>query len=542
VNTRRRDRFVLAGVVVMVLTVAALLVGTVLEAERSGTDALEKLQVSQVDQLTRSMDARVKSIFTSFGGFVNGDPWILKPQNKVDQKRLAGLQALQPQSKTGWLLVDRNGVLTGGTLVRDPAQFGRRVDRAGLDVVLGGAPTITPVGPGVTTALPTVIVGFPIKSAIGAVRGALMIESDISPESAFNAEVAALGRGKTGEFSFIDANGTVLASSDPAVLGKRLDEPLLAGGKAGFQRGDGRVAVSQLVESAGWRTVFVQDVDEFEGALTGPLHSALVYVVITGIVAAGASFIFLARRLQRAREEQRRLEEISAAQEEFISIVSHELRTPVAGLLGFLQTTLDHWTGMAEDERRRSLARALSSARRLHSLTRDVLDSSSIEAGALPYAFTLVDLREEVASAATALRDLAPDREVVVTQPDEAAWVRCDPERIQQVLTNLLDNAVKSSPPLARIEVDVTSSAEQVSVAVRDHGAGLSDEERARVFEKFVRGRSSSTSGTGLGLYICRQIVEAHSGRIHATGAAGGGARFVFELPLVTEPAEPVRA
>ena len=93
-----------------------------------------------------------------------------------------------------------------------------------------------------------------------------------------------------------------------------------------------------------------------------------------------ALVVILVRRLRQAQEEERRLRELSRSQEEFISVVSHELRTPVAGVLGFLQTTLDHWDVMSEGERQRAIGRAMSIARRLHSLTRDVLDTSTIEA------------------------------------------------------------------------------------------------------------------------------------------------------------------
>jgi two-component system sensor histidine kinase KdpD len=333
-----------------------------------------------------------------------------------------------------------------------------------------------------------------------------------------------------------------VASSNLSLLGHPLVEPLIANGATGFRRGHGKVVVAELVPSANWRTVFRQDASEFDGALTGPLHSALVYIVLAGVLAAIAAIVLLGRRLRRAREEQRRLEEISAVREEFISIVSHELRTPVAGLLGFIQTTLDHWDGMTEEERRRALGRSLASARRLHALTRDVLTTSSVEAGAMPYAFTVVDMRHEIASATGALRDLMPDRLITVSVGDDPAWVRVDPERLQQVLTNLLDNALKSSPPMSPVEVSMTVVDQSVHVTVTDRGPGLSEHELTRVFEKFVRGRTSTTAGTGLGLYICRQVVEAHGGRIYAKSSVGGGAAFVFELPLVAAPAEPVDA
>jgi signal transduction histidine kinase len=537
-----RDRILISSAVVLVAATATLVLTTVRRAEHDGTKALQRLQLQQVQQLTRSMDSRIASIFTSLQGLATTkDGWNLKPGDKADQAVLDGLQALNPKARTGFFLVDKSGTITAGTLLRDKSVVGTKYSGAGLPKVLAGTPGIFPVGPGLTTTLPVVVIAFPLRDLTGQqVIGAMLIESDISVDSAFNAEVLQLKRGRTGEFTFVDGAGVVVASSNAANLGKPMDEPLLRAGATGFHQAHGQVVVIEPVVSAGWRTVFRQDTSEFQGALTGPLHSALGYVVAAGLLGAGVAVVTLARRLRRAREEQRRLEEISAVREEFISIVSHELRTPVAGMLGFLQTTLDHWDVMTDGERQRAIQRAMSSARRLHGLTRDVLDTSSIEAEGMTYAISDIDLRTELASAVAAERDLRPDRVLSLDVPDERAWVRCDPDRLQQVLTNLLDNAVKSSPPMTPIEVSVVPHGDDVEIAVRDHGPGLSDAELTRVFDKFVRGRTSTPTGTGLGLYICRQLVEAQGGSIRAERATDGGARFVVSLPRAAAPAEPV--
>jgi signal transduction histidine kinase len=546
VKSTRKDRALIATAVGLVVLTATLVLTTVLKAERDGTRALRQLQLAQVQQLTRSMDSRIASIYPSLQGLANPTkPWTVKVNDRGDAAQLATLQALNPKARTGFFLIDTKGTVTNGTLLRDKNAIGSKYTYSGLDAVLAGKPSILPVGKGLTTTLPVIVIAFPLHDPTGQrVTGAMIIESDISVDSAFNAEVAQLRRGRTGEFTFVDENGIVLASSNAALLGKPLDEPLLRGNTTGLVTAHDQIVVIERVQSAGWRTVFRQDVDEFQGALTGPLHSALGYVVAAGLFGAAVAVVTLARRLRRAREEQRRLEEISAVREEFISIVSHELRTPVAGMLGFLQTTLDHWEVMTDGERQRTIGRAMSSARRLHSLTRDVLDTSTIEAEGLVYAVTEVDLAAEIASAVAAERDIRPDRTLELSLPDSPAWVRCDPDRVQQVITNLLDNAIKSSPPATPIEVSVSlsPSGEQVEVAVRDHGPGLSDAELTRVFEKFVRGRTSTPTGTGLGLYICRQLVEAQGGTIRAERGEGNGARFVILLPRVAAPAEPVHA
>jgi two-component system sensor histidine kinase MprB len=121
-------------------------------------------------------------------------------------------------------------------------------------------------------------------------------------------------------------------------------------------------------------------------------------------------------------------------------------------------------------------------------------------------------------------------------------WVTGDPERVQQVIGNLLDNATKASPPDGPVTVAMTEQHNRATITVRDSGPGLSPEDLDRAFDKFVRGRGRRTVGTGLGLYICRQIVEAHGGTISADNAPEGGAVFRVELATTAAPAEPVGA
>lgn len=530
----RRDRAILAGAVAAVVLTSGLVAFTVAKAGRDGSAALERLQRAQVEALASSMNTRIESVFTSFAG-VAARPWSLQPGNLADQR---GLEAFTtPASRTGYYLLNSSGEITAGTLLKPGDGIGTRVNRPELAGVLDGTAAVLPVAPGVTTALPTIAVGFPLKTKDGTVRGALVAEVDVSTQSDFNQEVAKLSTGKTGAFSYIDDRGVVVASSDATLLGQPLDEPLINMG-AGLHRGNGEIVVVENVPSARWRTVFRQDAGEFDGSLTGPLHSALLLILLASAVAAAVFFVALARRLRAAREEQRRLQEVSAVREEFISIVSHELRTPVAGLLGFLQTTLDHWDGMADQERRRAVGRSLSSARRLHALTRDVLDTSTMESGGLSYSYATVDLRDEVSSAVLAAQDVLPDRVLRLTLPDDPTWVRCDRERITQVMTNLLDNAVKSAPT-GPLDITLTTRTREAVVSVADQGPGMSEDELGRVFDKFVRGRTSTPAGTGLGLYICKQVVDAHGGEIFAASQEGRGATLTFTLPLVDAPVSP---
>jgi signal transduction histidine kinase len=536
----RKDMFAAVAAVAAVIGIGGLVIAAVLNAQSAGRHRLGQVQVAQVQELARSMDTRVSQAFDGFQGIL-GMPYNLTSKNASDTARLQQLQSLNPKATTGYVLVNKRGVVVNGTLLRDPSIIGSTLDRQGMATVLAGKPAFLPVAAGLTTPLPTLALAYPIKDTKQSVIGAFIAEVDVSANSQFNQEVSQLAGSGHAKFSFVDSNGTVLASNDTTLLGHQLREPLL-GSHFGLQRGHGDVVVVEPVTSAGWRAVFQQPSKDFEGSLTNPLRSALLYVALLTIVIAGLLALILTRRLARSREEQRRLAQLSADREEFISIVSHELRTPVSGLLGFLQTALDHWDHMEDGERRRAVSRALSNASRLYSLSRDVLDSTSVEAGQLSFNEDVFDLQEVITSSVTAAQDLYPDHVVSLETGDNPIWVSGDPERLHQVMSNLLDNAAKASPPEGAIAVTLQQHGGRVSISVVDSGPGLSAEDLERAFDKFVRGRGRRTVGTGLGLYICRRIVEAHGGTITASTAPEGGAKFVVELATTDAPAEPVGA
>jgi signal transduction histidine kinase len=245
--------------------------------------------------------------------------------------------------------------------------------------------------------------------------------------------------------------------------------------------------------------------------------------------------VMLVRRLREARETERRLRELTRSQAEFISVVSHELRTPVAGVLGFLQTTVDHWSSLNDSDRLSTVRRAVTNARRLQAMTRDVLDTESIESGRLGYAFQRVDLAEELRTAVEGSTGADASHPVDFAPPLNPVHVEADPDRLQQVMGNLLENARKNTPPSESIAVELEvlhDPVPLVRVSVIDHGPGVDPESLERIFDKLVRGNDHAVTGTGLGLYIVRRIVEAHHGRIWCESVPGNRTAFTFELPL----------
>ena len=529
--TRGRDRWIAIGAVAVLVALAATVVYLVLEAQRRGVETREDLRLEQIQSEANRMDALLQASFSVQAG-TSGAPgaWNLTPGDPEDA---AELEPQNRDARTGRVLVDINGTIVNGSLLRDPDLIGTTLERDGLQQVLDGKIAVLPVDKGLTTTFPTIAIGVPVRDAAGELAGAVLSETDVSPDSVFNLFIQEFSTGDTIELTYVDPNGVVLASSDHSAIGEPLDEVAARGLRPGFHRAGGKVAAIADVPSAGWSLVFLQETAEFQGDLTGPLQTALLlFLGVVGIVGV-FTVVALLRRLQAAREEQRRLREIGDAREEFTSIVSHELRTPVAGLLGFLQTTVDHWETMSDGERQRAVTRAFSNARSLQTLTSDVLDSASIEARTLTYRFEPADIRASIDEAVRTLRDASPDRAVNVRTPADPVIVRADVLRIRQVLGNLLDNAAKSSAPDAAIDVSIERDGAMAKISVRDRGPGIAADERARIFDKFTRGRAGMTRGTGLGLYISRHIVHAHGGDIAAESVPGEtGARLWFTLPL----------
>lgn len=530
--TTRRDRLILIAAVTLIAAIAALTVVTVLDAQRRGRQALQRQKVEQVEQLAASMGRRLTAQIEGFAAGIRQRSFTLEPGSAADQATLESVQEGLPPG--GLVLIDDARRITNGTLLLDPGVVGDELDRAGLEEVLasGGGAELLPVARGLTTREPNAALAVPLLDGAGATRGALLYESVISEENNFNEEVSELGGPGGGEFFFVDALGSVIASTDADRIGADLDSERIVSGDLGFSHIDGDAVAIAEMPALGWRAVFRQDASEFEGGLGQQVQIAVLLVIVAGAVAAIVGAIALTGRLRAAREEQRRLAEINDVREEFIGIVSHELRTPVAGVIGFLQTTLDHWDQLGESERRETVQRAAVNARRLQALTRDVLDVSSAEQGNIRYAFGPVDLNDEVAASIGAMREAQPEREVTFHTPPEGVWVDADGDRLMQVLLNLFENAVASSPAGTPIDVRIEVEGSEAVVSVADQGAGLTPGELDAVFHKFVRGRSAGGRGTGLGLYLSRQIIDAHGGRIWAEPGAKRGAVLRFALPL----------
>ena len=246
--------------------------------------------------------------------------------------------------------------------------------------------------------------------------------------------------------------------------------------------------------------------------------------------------------LERARladEAQRALVDVESERlrNALLSSVSHDLRTPLAAITGAASTLLEDADGMPEATRRELTETVFEEADRLNRLVRNLLDMTRLQSGAVRVKKEWHPLEEIVGAALSRLESRLRDRPVATHLREDLPLVPLDGLLVEQVLVNLVENAIKYSPRGTPIEVSAWTAENEVTVEVADRGPGLPSGEEERVFEKFYRGPARDRpGGVGLGLTICRGIVSAHGGRIWAENRPGGGAAFRFALPLEGRP------
>ena len=247
------------------------------------------------------------------------------------------------------------------------------------------------------------------------------------------------------------------------------------------------------------------------------------------------AFNAMAEKLERNRDELRaqneQLRESERLKSELVSIVSHELRTPLASVLGF--TSLLMTRDFDEETRRRYLGIVDAQARRLGALIDDFLDARRLEQGKLELAREAIDVAGLLREQAELFAGQSDRHRVNVALPSEPLAVRGDRNRLAQVVGNLLSNAIKYSPEGGTVELVAERENGTVRVQVRDEGVGIPPEQQSQIFTRFFRGdaAASGISGTGLGLAVSREIVEAHGGRIGFTSEEREGSTFWLELP-----------
>ncbi len=239
--------------------------------------------------------------------------------------------------------------------------------------------------------------------------------------------------------------------------------------------------------------------------------------------------------LEAARDE---VEAVEEERRQLLADISHDLATPLTAIRGYAETLLDPGVELSDDDRQRYLRDVLHASERMDRLLADLLELGRLEAGTIELAPVELDLTALARHSVDRLRPLF-EREGLRLDwigPDEAVEVHADGLRLEQVLDNLLGNALRHVPREGRVEVGVRREDGRAVLTVTDDGPGFDPDDLSRVFDRFYRGdRSRSTPGTGLGLAIVREIVERHDGAARAENADPQGARLVVELPCAAD-------
>jgi signal transduction histidine kinase len=228
------------------------------------------------------------------------------------------------------------------------------------------------------------------------------------------------------------------------------------------------------------------------------------------------------------------------AQMAFLAGVAHDLRNPISALSLSVGLIAPDQPLPPEPLIRRTIERVRRQLKKLERMVSDFMDMTKVEAGQLELQLARHDLVPLVKDVVDLFEATEPERRIDVSLPNRSVWVEGDPLRIEQIVSNLISNALKYSPSVRQVEIGLRRIDGEACLWVRDHGVGISEDDQRRLFEPFQRaGLSQDTiPGAGLGLYVVERLVRAHRGRIDVASRPGAGATFSVYLPLAIAPSE----
>lgn len=286
----------------------------------------------------------------------------------------------------------------------------------------------------------------------------------------------------------------------------------------------------EQAEAGGWpltpnATLYVEgDLFRPQGV---PLPVGITYAPQMDEAARLANIVATVRDITRFREA----DELKST---FISVISHELKTPVALIKGYVSTLRREDASWNREVVQDSLEVIEEEADRLTELIENLLSASRLQAGALSIHLSDVNIRDLARRVVERMQTQTVNHTIVVDFPENFPWVMGDEDRLEQVLTNLIANAIKYSPEGGEVRVSGQIRPGHVILCVSDQGPGIAQEDIPHVFDRFYRSSAAvrNTKGAGLGLYLARAVIEAHAGRIWVDSKGGEGARICFSLPL----------
>jgi two-component system sensor histidine kinase KdpD len=255
--------------------------------------------------------------------------------------------------------------------------------------------------------------------------------------------------------------------------------------------------------------------------------NALTLAIMIAVAGVAGILAELLRRQARRAQQQVEVERLRNA---LLSVLSHDLRTPLTALVGASTALCQEY--LAPQTRRNLSQMVADEARRLNRLVRSLLEMTRVESGHIAARPVLQAIDEVIGAALAHLEASLEGRRVHTQVPEDIPLVAFDPVLIEQVILNLVENAVRHAGPESPIEIAARIEGQFVLVSVADRGPGVPPGDEARVFDRLYRASNASAGGFGLGLTICRAIVTAHCGRIWFENRPGGGALVAFTLPV----------
>lgn len=240
------------------------------------------------------------------------------------------------------------------------------------------------------------------------------------------------------------------------------------------------------------------------------------------------------------KEANEKLIEYNQLKDEFVSTASHELRTPLSIIMGAIRLILDEIPGKIVTEQKDILTTAMENVKRLGRIVDSLLTISKIESGKLDLQKTVVNICELIKGTISQYKPLAQKKTISLDceVPEQGIDICLDPDRIKEILINLISNSVKFTQEGGWIKVTCSKQNQEVQIRVQDSGVGIAEKDIPRLFDKFTQfGRKSGPGekGTGLGLAIAKNLVEMQGGNIEVESEVGKGTTFTISLPLTTE-------
>jgi PAS domain S-box-containing protein len=387
-------------------------------------------------------------------------------------------------------------------------------------------------------AIPVSISGSPIHDDGGAVVGMVLVVRDIS-EQKRNAEHArmwaSIVESSDDAINGADLNGIVtnwnaaaermFGYSAEEIVGQSVSLIIPAENKAELDFSLTRIEGGQKMET--FETTRVgKDGRVIPVSLTiSPIRDAKGAVI-------GSSAI--ARDISEQKRAARRLQKANELRNEFVAMVVHDVRSPATSISGFAHLLLDRWNFIDEDTKLEHLKVIARNTEHLVQFVEDVLQIARIEAGGFDFNIRPFDIRALAQKAILDMAGSGNERRFELVAAEKIPLVMGDEERQSEILMNLLSNAVKFSSANQPVTIGLSSRHGEVEVAVTDHGSGIAQEDQTKLFQKFGRvaqPEGQKVPGTGLGLYICKTMVEAQGGRIWCESTIGKGSTFAYTIP-----------